>query len=96
MAIMTLTASAMTFSDVTATDWFADAVYTSVDPGLINGKGKDAFGADYFDPDGYITLSEEVEIDLADNSVRDLFHTCPYVSCEKVGKAWNAGKELMK
>lgn len=61
MAIMTLTTSAMTFSDVTATDWFADAVYTSVDLGLINGKGKDASGADYFDPDGYITLSEAVK-----------------------------------
>ena len=41
MSIMILTASAMTFSDVPATDWFADAVYTSVDLGLINGKERE-------------------------------------------------------
>ena len=30
--------------------------------GLINGKGKNAYGKDYFDPDGSITLAEAVKL----------------------------------
>ena len=53
---------AVSFSDVKDTDWFADAVYTAAGMGLINGKGKDAAGQDYFDPEGNITLAEAVKL----------------------------------
>ena len=66
IGILAISASAsespISFADVKETDWFADSVYTSVDLGLINGKGKDAAGRDFFDPDGNITLAEAVKL----------------------------------
>ena len=64
-AVLTVTASApkIVFKDVADTDWFCEAVYTAVDMGLINGKGKDpADGKDYFDPKGSITLAQAVKL----------------------------------
>ncbi|MBR4744241.1 MAG: S-layer homology domain-containing protein [Oscillospiraceae bacterium] len=52
----------LSFSDVKETDWFADAVSEAVALGLINGKGVDSYGRNYFDPDGNITLAEAVKL----------------------------------
>ena len=50
------------FKDVHPDDWFHDWVYAAVDLGLINGKGKDAEGLDWYDPDGKMTLAEAVKL----------------------------------
>lgn len=65
LAVLSLSVTAaegVFFSDVKESDWFAGAVYTARDMGLINGKGKDAAGQDYFDPEGNITLAEAVKL----------------------------------
>ena len=45
-----------------------------------------------------MVLDEKGKIDPAKLNalIFDRFRSGCYVSCEKVGKAWNAGKELMK
>ena len=55
-------AAGLSFSDVKATDWFAEAVSEAVALGLINGKGTDASGKNRFDPNGNITLAEAVKL----------------------------------
>ena len=55
-------AAGLSFSDVKETDWFAEAVTEAAALGLINGKGVDSSGRNYFDPDGNITLAEAVKL----------------------------------
>ena len=50
------------FKDVAPSDWFYDWVYNAVDLGLVNGKGKDTDGRDYFAPAGNITFAETAKL----------------------------------
>ena len=50
------------FKDVAPSDWFYDWVYNAVDLGLVNGKGKDTDGRDYFAPTGNITFAETAKL----------------------------------
>ena len=62
LALGAAAAEGFTFSDVKGSDWFAGAVYAAREMGLVNGKGKDDAGRDYFDPEGNITLAEAVKL----------------------------------
>ncbi|MCR4904605.1 MAG: S-layer homology domain-containing protein, partial [Clostridiales bacterium] len=50
------------FKDVPESEWYYSWVYEAVDLGLINGKGKDTDGKDYFDPKGEMTFAQAAKL----------------------------------
>ena len=54
--------STIVFKDVPESEWYYSWVYDAVDLGLINGKGKDTDGKDYFDPKGEMTFAQAAKL----------------------------------
>ncbi|MBQ3548623.1 MAG: S-layer homology domain-containing protein [Oscillospiraceae bacterium] len=57
----TMAFAGVTYADV-AGHWAEDAIYAWSDKGIVNGVGKDANGADLFDPDGLLTREQAAAI----------------------------------
>ncbi len=57
-----VTTQKIVFKDVPESEWYYSWVYDAVDLGLINGKGKDTDGKDYFDPKGEMTFAQAAKL----------------------------------